>query len=125
MICALNTLTGGTIQTMLIKLSFVLLLKPLTWNEVDAANEMICNIVRWSSSADDNRLFDQTACVTKYAKAQVIQQWMESDTGTGQRWWKYFSTSEHSRLNMMPYCQLFSLCWQCLELTRLSRGSFL
>ena len=43
------------------KLSLVLLLKPLTWHKVDAANEMICNIVGRSSSADDNRLFDQTA----------------------------------------------------------------
>ena len=34
------------------KLSFVLL-EPLTWHEVDAANEMICNIVGRSSSADN------------------------------------------------------------------------
>ena len=30
-----------------------------------------------------------TCSVTKYATAQVIQQWVESGTGTGRGGWKY------------------------------------
>ena len=36
-------------------------------------------------------LTSKTTCsVTKYAMAQVIHQWVESGTGTGQKWLKIF-----------------------------------
>ena len=41
-----------------------------------------------------------TCSVTKYATAQVIQQWVESGTGTGQRWLEIF---QHFRTQQIKY----------------------
>ena len=40
--------------------------------------KIICSIIRAYSISDDNKLFDQTACVIKYGTDEILHVWNES-----------------------------------------------
>ena len=80
------------------KLTSALLTKTPTWSEVEAANDMVCITAGRSSATDDNRLFDQTTCVARYATAETIERWMQSGTDTSQRWLEVFEHFKNQQL---------------------------
>ena len=63
-----------------------------TWRFMHALRQWIFNLTV------DVQTSKTTCSVTKYATAQVIQQWVKSGTGTGQRWLEIF---QHFRIQQI------------------------
>ncbi|KII67446.1 hypothetical protein RF11_07831 [Thelohanellus kitauei] len=97
------------------KLSFALLKKTSTWSDVQATNDMVSIIPGRFRLSDDNRLFDQTISVARYATGDMIERWAQSENNAGQWWIEVF---EHFKNEQLELDAILRLVQFALSLSR-------